>query len=63
MVKPLWTDPVVEEIRRAREEYAAEFDYNLQSIRRDLQEREARGEFVTVRRAPRPPQSLPRTGT
>lgn len=63
MSEPLWTDPVVEEVRRVREAYAAEFNYDLRAICRDLKVREARGEFTTVRRAPRRPVLLPRTGT
>lgn len=51
----MWNDPIVEEVRRAREEYAAEFDYDLDAIYRDLKKREAEGEFKTVRREPRRP--------
>jgi hypothetical protein len=63
MNEPLWTDPIVEEVRRVREEYAAQFGYDLEAIYRDLQEREARGEFTTVRRPPRRPEPIVRTGT
>lgn len=63
MGEPLWKDPIVEEVRRAREAYAARFDFNLKAIYRDLKEREVRGEFDTVQRPPRPPASLPRTGS
>jgi hypothetical protein len=30
-------DPIVAEVRRAREEYAAKFNYDLTAIREDLQ--------------------------
>jgi hypothetical protein len=50
-------------VRRARDEYAAQFGHDLQAIRRDLAEREAHGEFVTVRRAPRRPSPPPRGGS
>ncbi|MEW5927680.1 MAG: hypothetical protein AB1941_09350 [Gemmatimonadota bacterium] len=63
MAEPPWTDPIIEEVRRARDEYAARFGYDLQAIRRDLAEREAQGEFVTVRRAPRRPSPSPRGGS
>jgi hypothetical protein len=63
MPEPLWTDPIVEEVRRARNAYAAEFNYDLEAIRRDLNEREIRGEFKTIRRAPRLPTMLPLTGS
>jgi hypothetical protein len=58
-----WTDPIIEEVRCARGEYAAQFNYNLEAIHRDLKEREARGEFTTVRRPSRPPEPTTRTGT
>jgi len=31
-----WEDPIVEEIRRYREEYAARFNHDLQAIFEDL---------------------------
>jgi hypothetical protein len=49
-------DPILEELHRVREEYAARFTYDLQAIYRDLKAREERGEFVVVRRSPRPPR-------
>lgn len=56
------TDPIVEEVRRVREEYAARFAFDLDAIYRDLKEREERGEFTTVHRPPRPPEAVARTG-
>jgi hypothetical protein len=53
----------VADIRRARDEYAARFDYDLHAIYRDLKECEARGEFTTVRRDPRRPDPLAHTGS
>jgi hypothetical protein len=49
-------DPIVEEVRRIRRQYAARFNYDLAAIFRDLQERQARGEFTVVRREPRRPR-------
>lgn len=63
MNEPTWTDPIVEEVRRVREEYAAQFEYDLEAICHDLEEREARGEFTTVRRPPRRPEPAVRMGT
>ncbi len=63
MLEPIWTDPIVADVRRARDEYAARFDYDLHAIYRDLKEREARGEFTTVRRDPRRPDPLAHTGS
>jgi hypothetical protein len=52
-------DPIVDEVRRVREQYAARFGFDLGAIYRDLKERERLGEFTTVYRRPR----RPRTGT
>jgi hypothetical protein len=49
-------DPILEELHRVREEYAARFNYDLQALYRDLKAREDRGEFVVVHRSPRPPR-------
>ena len=37
-----WSDPIVEEVRRARDAYAARFNYDLRAIFRDLKEQERR---------------------
>jgi len=37
-----WSDPIVDEVRRARDAYAARFNYDLRAIYRDLKEQEAR---------------------
>ena len=37
-----WSDPIVDEVRRARDAYAARFNYDLRAIFRDLQEQEKR---------------------
>jgi hypothetical protein len=36
-----WQDPIVEEIRKLREEYAARFGFDLEAICQDLRAREA----------------------
>lgn len=57
----MWTDPIVEETRKLRDEYAARFEYDLAGIVQDLQERERRSGRELVRCAPRKPnQSGPR---
>ena len=33
-------DPIVEEVRKARDDYAKRFDYDLDAICRDLQEKQ-----------------------
>jgi hypothetical protein len=46
-------DPVVEEVRRARAEYAAKFNYDLRAMCEDLRKRsQDRGE-TTITHAPR----------
>ena len=37
-----WSDPIVDEVRRARDAYAARFNYDLKAIYRDLKEQEKR---------------------
>ena len=46
----MWTDPIVEEIRREREAYAAKFNFDIAAICRDLQrqEQESGREIVTL---------------
>ncbi len=55
-------DPIVEEVRRVRDAYAARFNYDLRAMFEDLkkQERES-GRTLTVRepKRPKPPKSLP----
>jgi hypothetical protein len=36
----MWKDEIVEETRKAREEYAAKFNYDLEAILRDLKKQE-----------------------
>jgi hypothetical protein len=45
-------DPIVEEIRREREEYAAKFDFDLEKIFLDLKrlEQEDEGPYVSFSR-------------
>jgi hypothetical protein len=38
----MWSDPIVDEVRRARDAYAARFNYDLRAIYRDLKEQEKR---------------------
>ncbi len=35
-----WSDPIVDEVRKARDAYAARFNYDLRAIYRDLKEQE-----------------------
>lgn len=46
----MWTDEIVEETRKLREEYAAKFNYDLEAIYRDLvkQQEQSPEEFVSL---------------
>ncbi len=46
----MWTDEIVEETRKAREQYAAKFNYDLEAIYRDLKKHEERNpeKFVSL---------------
>lgn len=50
------SDPIVDEIKRFREQYASRFNYDLKAIVRDLQRRQRDGNPQIVRRPPRRPQ-------
>jgi len=63
---PTWNDPIVEEVRRVREEYAARFGFDLKRIVEDLRQLEGSGEFEMVELStpgPRPVEPGRRTGT
>ena len=52
----MWEDPIVEETRKARQEHAARFNYDLAAICRDLKEQEAQGGRSVVVLQPRRPE-------
>lgn len=45
----MWKDEIVEEVRKAREEYAAKFGHDIDAIYKDIKRREAESgrEFVS----------------
>jgi hypothetical protein len=43
-----WEDSIVEEVRKVRDAYAKRFNYDLDSIYRDLKEKECRSGRVVV---------------
>jgi hypothetical protein len=49
----MWRDTIVDETRKAREEYAARFNYDLEAIYRDLKEKEEKSEREVVSLPPR----------
>lgn len=49
----MWRDPVVAEVRRNREKYAARFDYDIEAICRAAREQQKKGNRETVSLPPR----------
>jgi hypothetical protein len=47
-------DEIVEETRKARDEYAAKFNYDISAIVADVKEKEKHSERPVVTRAPKP---------
>ena len=58
-----WTDPIVDEIRRIRDEHAARFNYDLDAIYQDIKEQEKRSglKFVSFDRNGNVISSIPET--
>ena len=54
-------DPIVEEVRKARQAHAAKFNYDMKAIYADLKEKEKSCEHRVVSRSPR--SRLNKTGT
>jgi len=52
-------DTIVDEVRKAREEYARKFNYDLDAICADLQRREKLSGRPVVSLPKRPPVSIP----
>jgi hypothetical protein len=46
-------DPIVEEVRKARQDHAAKFDFDLNKIYKDLKQREIRSGIKVVSRQPK----------
>ena len=58
-------DPIVDEVRRVRDAYAARFDYDLDAIVRDIQEQEKQSGRTFVSLTPprfQPNRALQTTG-
>lgn len=49
-----WQDPIVEEVRKARDAYAKRFNYDLDAIYRDLKAKECQSYY---HRSENPPNS------
>ena len=62
-----WSDPIVDEVRRARNAYAARFNYDLRAIYRDLKEKEICSgrkvvSYAESSKGVEPTEALPPTG-
>jgi hypothetical protein len=51
-------DPIIEEIRHYRDEYAKRFNYDLQAIYHDLREKQEKSDRRIVSFSPRPVKSF-----
>jgi hypothetical protein len=49
----MWHDPIVEEVRKHRQEYAAKFNFDLKEICRDLRRRQEKSGQRVVTLAPK----------
>lgn len=52
-------DPIVEEVRRVREAYAAQFNYDVEAMFRDLMEKERTSGRVYVKYPPKQVEPVP----
>lgn len=57
----MWEDPIVKEVREAREAYAAQFNYDLEQIAQDIKRQEQASGRTFVRFSPRPARPLQTT--
>lgn len=51
----MWKDPIVEEVRRIRQQHAQQFNYDLRAIVDDLRKQQGQSGRTYVRFAPRKP--------
>jgi len=54
----MWNDPIVEEVRKNREAYAAKFNYDLQAIYEDLKKAEQKSKRKKVSFKPKMPVKI-----
>lgn len=55
-------DPIVEEVRKIRDAYAKSFNYDLDAICRDLQEKQRLGKRRVVSLPPKRPRKVDSSG-
>ncbi|MBT4138376.1 MAG: hypothetical protein HOE48_10685 [Candidatus Latescibacteria bacterium] len=54
----MWKDPIVEETRKLREEYAAKFNHDIDAIYEDIQKRQIQSAQKPVSFPPRRPTKM-----
>ena len=57
----MWEDSIVAEVRKVREDYAAQFNFDLQALCRALKEREQRDPRPKVSFPPKPAKQFRKT--
>jgi len=61
IIKPMWQDPIIAEVRRIREAYIKRFNYDLQALYNALKEQEERNPRPKVSFPPKQVKSLQAT--
>lgn len=51
----MWQDPIVEEVRRIRDEHAKRFNYDLHAICEDFRKKQSSSDHTVFSRQPRRP--------
>lgn len=54
----MWNDQIVEDGRKVRDEYAAQFNCDLEAIFKDIKQKEEKSEREVVSRPPKKPELL-----
>jgi len=57
----MWNDPIVEEVRAARNAHAQKFNYDLKAIAADLKEQQKKSKRQVVSLPSKTPVLLPKT--
>ncbi len=56
----MWKDPIIEEVRKARDAYAAKFDYDIGAMCRDLEAHVEQDQHMhSLAPHPYPPEQRP----
>jgi hypothetical protein len=56
----MWKDPIVEEVRRLRDQYASQLGYDIDRIFQDIQKRQAQTGKKLLSFPPRAPVKIPK---